>query len=711
MADVEKLNINSTDYDIADAKALRTKDTLGANCFVDRNAGNASYPTESTNLSNSLFIGYTARYVGTPVSVSGITAIGYSAQVFNTNSTAVGANARALALQATALGAYSYAPSNYSLAVGYNANASGQYATSVGMGCATTQNYTVTVGASASTNGQYSIAIGYNARVDNGASYGIALGRGAIVSASASYACQIGQGTNSTNNTLQFRNWRIIENNGKLAEDRLPDGVRTATPRFPNLYDIDEEKISEQAILYTGTTNDMYKNSQFYCGRVRYGYPHFACGWVDSEWLDSQNDVMIDQQKLFTKLAEITKQRIDDDNTENGLIGGDNSEMSIYLKYDADNDYYFLGFDSDSFEKAFNGTPDDITGLSFDDFADYGIYFRNFHKPSDLEGEYEICDIYYYAPVYIDSYDWNNSPSYVDYFKFLSALYDSDWGIGYVIPDMDEWTFVVDGTTYNCPIIPKTYEYDGSEYDYVELRWEWDDDVEKWIQYINGEDISRSWTTAEMYTKFGIKIEPGEEENIEYIDFYVRGGDQRYWGQFDPVDASHFASKTEFNNLQSRVNVIDNYKCFQRIQTSTDLNTLTNYGAYKIEHTYTNGPDIATPTSPNTVSYVFVTATPGTIRQVLIPGVIITNDGYRRYYPPLFYRCYVNGVWSSWYEMLSTTGENITGYDSNATQYLTHGPAGTMKWGTGGGSSYTAGDGIDITSDVISVDDLDCGTM
>lgn len=29
----------------------------------------------------------------------------------------------------------------------------------------------------------------------------------------------------------------------------------------------------------------------------------------------------------------------------------------------------------------------------------------------------------------------------------------------------------------------------------------------------------------------------------------------------------------------------------------------------------------------------------------------------------------------------------------------------------GGGGSYTAGDGIDITNDVISVSDLDCGTM
>lgn len=35
----------------------------------------------------------------------------------------------------------------------------------------------------------------------------------------------------------------------------------------------------------------------------------------------------------------------------------------------------------------------------------------------------------------------------------------------------------------------------------------------------------------------------------------------------------------------------------------------------------------------------------------------------------------------------------------------------TIALDAGGGSSYTAGSGIDITSDVISVDDLDCGTM
>ena len=35
----------------------------------------------------------------------------------------------------------------------------------------------------------------------------------------------------------------------------------------------------------------------------------------------------------------------------------------------------------------------------------------------------------------------------------------------------------------------------------------------------------------------------------------------------------------------------------------------------------------------------------------------------------------------------------------------------TIALDAGGGSSYTAGDGIDITNDVISVDNLDCGTM
>ena len=65
MADVEKININSTDYDIADAKALRNKNNTPAeNAFIDSRAGTTGYPTNSAT--SSVVIGYQAqiRYNG-----------------------------------------------------------------------------------------------------------------------------------------------------------------------------------------------------------------------------------------------------------------------------------------------------------------------------------------------------------------------------------------------------------------------------------------------------------------------------------------------------------------------------------------------------------------------------------------------------------------------------------------------------------------------
>jgi hypothetical protein len=322
-------------------------------------------------------------------------------------------------------------------------------------------------------------------------------------------ATQIGSGTNSNSGSLQFRDWQLVDNNGKIPEDRLPDNIKTATPKVPNLYNIDQSKVTEQSILYTGVTNGGVTNSMFYRGRLREGHPTFNCSWVDNEWLDSNQDVYIDQQKLFTKLAEVSLERVNDDDIANSIIGGANSEQSIYLYYDADNDNYFIRFDSDSFEAAFNHSPDDITGLSFDDFADYGIYINNFHKPEDVEGEYEFCDIYYYAPIYCDSYDWNNNPSYINYFKLIYGLSDGDWGIGRVIDDPNEWHIEINGTQYWFTIIPEYYEWNESEYDNIEFRWEWNGD--EWDEYINGEDIGYSWSTSDLYNQFGIYVEDGEE--------------------------------------------------------------------------------------------------------------------------------------------------------------------------------------------------------
>jgi hypothetical protein len=496
----------------------------------------------------------------------------------------------------------------------------------------------------------------------------------------ANYAAQIGEGTNGSYGSLQFRNWPLVDNSGKIPMERLPDGINTATARVPNLYDMDEDKLSEQAILYTGVTNGAHTNSRFYRGRVHYGYPHFKCGYVDTEWLDSQNDVMIDQEKLFIKLAEVTKQRIDNNDVANGVIGGDNAEMSIYLKYDADNDYYFLDFDSDSFEKAFNGTPDNITGLSFDDLAGYGIYFRNFHKPSDLEGENEFCDIYYYAPAYIDSYGWNNdSLSYMNYFKFLEGINDSDWGIGYVIQDPEVWDFVVDGTSYDCPVIPRTYisKQDSEEYDGVEFRWEWNGSESKWTQYINGKPTGYSWTTAEMYDTFGIKINSGSESDIEYIDLTVRGSEQRYWEQFNPIDESKFATAKAVSDLQSALNVDEENKMFKRFQSARDLNTMTQAGQYRVEAI--GSSNLPTQASGARYFWLFVTnfANNNTeIRQVLITDkatMIASGGDYSRYSPNIFVRCKYNNVWSSWKPLLTDeVSPWIQGFDKTKKQMLVH---------------------------------------
>lgn len=703
MADVEKININSTDYDIADAKALRNKNNTPAeNAFIDSRAGTTGYPTNSAT--SSVVIGYQAqiRYNGNRsgevvignnayVTESYCTVVGYQAHASMSNAVSIGYNAQTGGDSTISIGYNSQANSNYGVTVGASATNSSMFSVSIGYNTQNSGgNYNIAIGSSARTQGSnYNTVLGANSNTGTSASYNVICGSGSTIpnyvsyaaslganaNARSSYSVQLGAGNNYNYGSLQFRDWPLVNSNGKIYEERLPDGIKTATPRFPNLYDIDEDKISEQAVLYTGETNDSYTNSRFYRGRIRYGYPRFSCGWVDSEWLDSYTDVTIDQQKFFTKLAEVTKERIDDDDIENGLIGGGNSEMSIYLYYDADNDYYFLRFDSDSFEKAFNDAPDSITGLSFEDLADYGIYFRNFHKPSDLEGEYEFCDIYYYAPAYIDSYDWNTNPSYMNYFKFLEAMNDNDWGIGYVIPEKDEWEFVVDGTAYYCPVIPKTYEWDGDEYDGVELRWEWNGT--DWSQYINGEYIGYEWTTAEMYTTFGIQIDSGEEENIEYIDFYVRGGEQRYWQQFNPIDESKFATARAVSDLQSALNVDEENKMFKRFQSARDLNNQTTAGQYRFEAIGCS--NLPTQASGSRFFWLFVTnyADNDTeVRQVLIADKVTMasgGHGYNRYAPNIFVRCRVSDIWSDWKPLLTDeAGVWIQGFNPDKKQILVH---------------------------------------
>lgn len=147
--------------------------------------------------------------------------LGNAAQGLEYGTTAVGHGAEALQHHATAIGRGALAAQAGSVAVGgvvaYNSK------TSYG---------SVAVGAeSFVTNATKGVAVGYRARVkENNA---VALGPhttatdknavaiGSVATASAKGAVQIGEGVNAAENTLQFREYRLLDEFGKIPSERL----------------------------------------------------------------------------------------------------------------------------------------------------------------------------------------------------------------------------------------------------------------------------------------------------------------------------------------------------------------------------------------------------------------------------------------------------------------------------------------------------------
>ena len=86
-----------------------------------------------------------------------------------------------------------------------------QWGGAIGRNAATTSGGAVGDGAGSTAGG----AIGYAATATNG------FAGGANAKSMATYAAQICIGTNETANTLQFKNFRLVEANGKIPLDRL----------------------------------------------------------------------------------------------------------------------------------------------------------------------------------------------------------------------------------------------------------------------------------------------------------------------------------------------------------------------------------------------------------------------------------------------------------------------------------------------------------
>lgn len=734
MADVEKININSTDYDIVDAQALRNKSTAAASSFVDTKAGNTTYPTTGENQTNMFVAGYQAQ-IRTSGSISGVTVVGAEANAANNDSTVVGYNASVTGLHGTTIGVLSSATSysvsvgydadatasysvavgetakgqgQYSVAMGYNARANtnsvsiggysvanGQYDIAIGRSASvnsSTINYAITVGYSSYVQGNYGIAIGASAGVNNSSTDSIAIGNSARVNmscsrsvaigkqatAAQSESVQLGQGTNTKYGSLQFRSWQVIDQNGKIPAERLPDGVQFAVDNMTTVpYDFysSEDDSKQLAVLYKGETvkdqndDDVLVRDLCYRTQTNYSRPHFWCTWVNIDYVPNENKniVYIDQEKLFLKLAEISRTNIDNDNFAGSYVGGDNSSQDMYFYYDGANQTWSIEFGSDSIETGTSSSPDMIEGIT--DLREYGIYITGeLNLPA--EDYEEIFDVEYYAPIFCDNFDYNDNLFTIDYMKFMDAMHDGDWGFGYATGSDDNWSYSDGTNTWDMPILPKEYH----DEDGITIRFEWDDNESEWYQYINGDEIQYTWSTQDLADRFGIYINAGDESDVGYIEMTWKSAKQIAWEQFDPVDTSHFCTAAERTSMQGDINRLKNVS-FQLIESAIDLNTRTTSGAYWIKASgCTNLPSTS---SISRDMFLFVTRTDATnVKQVLIADYVSKTYGgmnYGTYCSNMYVRTLSGGSWRTW-EVILTPDDLmfLPGFDRTKKQIIGH---------------------------------------
>lgn len=688
MADVEKLNINNTDYDIADAKALRNKDNVGSGTFVDSRAGTTTYPTPGTNLVNSTIIGDKA-YVNNNNNISGITVVGANAYAGSSNVTVVGNN--------------SYALAGYSLVGGYQALANASASSSVVLGsfASSYNTFNTVAGYGASANASNNVVVGANALANAGATYATICGRassvgsycsysavlGASASVTQSYSVQLGSGTNSSYGSLQFRNWLLVDNGGKIPEERLPSTVRFTTDEPTVLEWQDDDQLRKLVFMYTGVDNDLFKHGLCYQAKAKQGHPKFYCGYTSTDYIPRNECVQVDNEKLFLKLAEISKARYEDEgNWENSLIGGDNAEQSFYFYYNVNDAQWRIEISNDSFERGFTGTPDTYYFKQGETLEDFGIYVKDLTLPTDADADEEVFDLSYYAPAYCDNYNFGSDISSVNYIKLMNAMCDEDWGFGYAIPNMESWHYEVDGTSYEMPIIPETYisKQDGNEYDGVTVRWEWDNSGDGiWKYYINGKNTGYKYTTAQLEQNFGIVLDASEGET-EHIEFYFRGAKQLYWQQFNPIEDTEYAKQEDLDALETQVQPLLDWKVNTQTRNMYNLNNYTTPGWYY----FPNASNVTN--RPSTVGIGFMLLVQKNINNVISQHLFAcvgtnivggTNYGYET--SMVYSRVFAFNYWYAWQSYLTngTMCNVITGYDKTKKQYLVHdADTNKLKW-------------------------------
>lgn len=294
MADIEKISVGTTSYDIKDAKALHNTAAVGSFSLVERVGGSTSYPSNSTTNSHNVVLGYSASLYYTSAKYSVV--IGSGAKFTITSSsnsnyaTVIGYQATCAYGNSVALGATTYARLN-GVSIGYNARGNQNYCTAVGASASADGSYSTAIGCSSKAAGYYDVALGYNAQITN----------------TSGYSVQLGTGTNA-NGGLQYRSWQLLDNNGIIPIDRIPkDLVVTTTDPLPNP---DLLSVGTTQMYLGEDTGDFKKNHMYSVAEDKNKFRAFPMDYNPNPTIspdfNPQRDVQVDAYKLTYKLAMTT---------------------------------------------------------------------------------------------------------------------------------------------------------------------------------------------------------------------------------------------------------------------------------------------------------------------------------------------------------------------------------------------------------------------
>ena len=174
----------------------------------------------STNKSHAVALGYNAK-----ASAENAIAIGKKAEAKTSHAVAIGVEAQAVGSEGIAVGNSSVS-ARHGIALGTRANANDFGTVSIGLNSESTSTNAVAIGNQSYARGQDSVALGSSAIVDEG----------------AGFAVQLGVGTNYDANTLQFKDYKLLYENGVIPYSRFTD-INSPSNGQTLVYDENEDML------------------------------------------------------------------------------------------------------------------------------------------------------------------------------------------------------------------------------------------------------------------------------------------------------------------------------------------------------------------------------------------------------------------------------------------------------------------------------------